>query len=50
MVFCKVSALVIICVAAWLTIRFIMVADDHAAGVVDPPPEQQRDRVPRFPH
>ena len=40
MVFLKVFALVVICGAIWLTVRFIMTAGDQDAGVVNPLPEQ----------
>ena len=40
MVFLKVFALVVICAAIGLTIRFIMTAGDQDLGVVNPLPEQ----------
>jgi len=49
MVLCKVGAFVIICVAIWYTIRFIMVADDHASGVLDSLPEQHSPGDSRLP-
>ena len=40
MVFLKVFALVVICAAIGLTVRFIMTAGDQDAGVVNLLPEQ----------
>ena len=40
MVFLKVFALVVICTAIGLTVRFIMTAGDQDLGVVNPAPEQ----------
>lgn len=50
MILCKVGALVIICVAIWYTILFIMVADDRASGVLDSVPEQRSAGDSRLPH
>jgi hypothetical protein len=49
MIFCKVGAFVIICVAVWYTVRFIMVADDRASGVLDSLPEQRAPGDSRMP-
>ena len=38
MLFCKVVALVIICIAGWYTVRFFIKAYDKASGVVEQVP------------